>query len=383
MRVANSARFPDSGESTTIPMEHWMNRGALMLVLHRLVVFGCAVAIAAGRSSFSEEEAAAVSDGTVRRQPDESASKIPLVGRQSWGDVHGFHGWRIQQNVSTKQYRLIDSKGVRHSSGSFEECHATLKKIGEDQKLAPMTGPAVIMIHGLLQSSKCMKDMGTALRDAGYSTIHFDYPSTQIDIPEAAQFLDRFVRSLDGFDQINFVVHSMGGLIVRAYSLDCDDQRIKRMVMLGTPNRGAELADLTQTFWILRTAAGPSARQLGTDRDGLISKLPVPKFEFAVIAGSRGTASGWNPFIPGDDDGTVTVASTKLAGASDFATVPTVHSELLWDEKAIAQTVNFLKNGRLRLDGETSPIRESDTDDLDNGDAIQSVSKQPAEIPQR
>ena len=94
-------------------------------------------------------------------------------------------------------------------------------------------------------------------RSAGYTTIEFDYPSTQISIPEAARFLDRLIQSLEGFDEINFVVHSMGGLVVRAYTMEYDDPRIKRMVMLGTPNRGAELADITQQYWILRTASRP------------------------------------------------------------------------------------------------------------------------------
>jgi triacylglycerol lipase len=168
------------------------------------------------------------------------------------------------------------------------------------------------------------------------------------------------IESLDGIDEINFVTHSMGGLVVRAYSMDFDDPRIKRFVMLGTPNQGAELADITHQYWLLRTAAGPGARQLGTRADGLIPKLPVPKWEFAVIAGSRGTADGWNPLIPGDDDGTVTVESTKLPGAADFATVRAYHSRLLWNEESLTHTVNFIKDGRLRSDGEPQPIPETE-----------------------
>jgi hypothetical protein len=121
------------------------------------------------------------------------------------------------------------------------------------------------------------------------------------------------------------------------------------------------LADIAQQYWIFRTVAGPSARQLRTRGDGLIANLPVPNFEFAVIAGSRGTPSGWNPLIPGDDDGTVTVASTRLPGAADFSTVRALHSRLLWNEEAISQTVSFLKEGRLCPDRETQPIKADDT----------------------
>ena len=306
---------------------------------------------------------------TVKKHADEAMQSKTLGGRQFWGDVHHLHGWRIQQNVFTKHFRLIDPDDIRHTWGSFDDCQTRLARISEEKKLGPMKGPAVILIHGLLQSSKCMVQMGACVEKAGYTAVEFDYPSTQVSIPEAARYLNQLIQSLDGIDEINFVTHSMGGLVVRAYTMEYADPRIKRLVMLGTPNQGAELADITHQYWILRTAAGPGARQLGTRTDGLIQKLPVPKFEFAVIAGSRGTPAGWNPLIPGDDDGTVTVESTKLPGATDFATVNALHSRLLWNEEAHIQTINFLKNGRLRTEGEPQPIREVEVEST-------SVSKQ-------
>ena len=337
-----------------------MKRGIAMRSLDWLVTAALTVGLISARSLFADEKTAISPQSVLGEQAEDEMLARTLGGRQFWGDVNNFHGWRIQQNTFTKHYRLIDARDVRHAWGTFEECLTALDKAREDHKLDKMKGPAVILIHGLLQSSRCMTEMGVTIEKSGYTAVKFDYPSTQVSIPDAARFLDRMVKSLDGIDEINFVVHSMGGLVVRAYAMEYSDPRIKRMVMLGTPNRGAELADITQQSWFLRTAAGPGARQLGTRSDGLIPKLPVPKFEFAVIAGSRGTATGWNPLIPGDDDGTVTVASTKLQGATDFNTVRATHSRLLWSEEAIAQTVSFLKDGRLRAGGETQPIQIED-----------------------
>lgn len=295
---------------------------------------------------------------TIKKHAEEAVLSKTEGGRQFWGDVYHFRGWRIQQNVFNGQCRLIDAESLRHSCGTFAECQVELNRITEERKLAPTNGPAVILIHGLLQSSRCMVPIGKNLQKAGYQTVEFDYPSTQVTIPEAARNLDKVIRSLEGVDEINFVVHSMGGLVVRAYTKEFEDPRIKRMVMLGTPNQGAELADLTQQSWLLRTAGGPGARQLGTRANGLIPQLPVPKFEFAVIAGSSGTPCGWNPLIRGDDDGTVTVDSTKLPGATDFAVVHALHSRLLWNEEVYEQTLNFLKDGRLSPDRDPQPIRK-------------------------
>ncbi len=296
----------------------------------------------------------------TRSMEDEVAMKT-LGGRQFWGDVHFFHGWHIQQNVFTKHYRLLDEQDIRHASGSYEACLARLQEIRKEQNLPPMKGRGVVLIHGILRSSKCMAAMADAMKKAGLHPFQFDYPSTQVSIPEAAEYLHKTIASLEGIEEVFIVAHSMGGLVTRAYFAEHLDPRIHRVVMIGTPNYGAELADLTQQNFLIRTAAGPGGRQLVTDPDGLIHSLPAPPCEFAVIAGARGNPAGWNPFIPGDDDGTVTVESTRLLGAADFSTVPTTHTSMLRDRRTIAQTLHFLNEGRLCTDRPANPIVEEMT----------------------
>jgi hypothetical protein len=111
-----------------------------------------------------------------RRQTEETMFGKTLGGMQFWGDVHNFRGWRIQQNVFTKHYRLIDPDDVRHAYGSQEDCLKILTSIREKRKLEPPTGPAVILIHGLMRSSKCMATMQAKFNEEGYSTLVFDYP---------------------------------------------------------------------------------------------------------------------------------------------------------------------------------------------------------------
>lgn len=334
-----------------------------MRLIYQFVKMGGTLAVLAVRSLLAEDTAAEQRTESRDQKMETMMIGKTLGGRQFWGDVRYFRGWRIQQNVFTKHYRLIDASDVRHAWGTYEECQQALNAVREKQRMELPTGSAVILIHGLMQSSKSMSTMKANLEEAGFSTIVFDYPSSRVSIPDAAAYLDRLIQSLEGYEELNFVVHSMGGLVVRAYTMEYSDPRIKRMVMLGTPNHGAEMADITQRYWLVRKISGPGAGQLVTRPDGLIPKLPVPNFEFAVIAGSRGNKHGWNPLIPGDDDGTVTVASTRLTGAADFATVRTLHSWLLSDEVAVAQTVNFIRDGRLNPDGEPQPIRGGEARD--------------------
>ncbi len=277
-----------------------------------------------------------------------------LGGRQFWSDLQFFGEYRIQRNVFTGHYRLLDGRDWRHQWGTLEECQAKLTQIREKKKLPAMSGRAVILLHGILRSNKSMHVLAQALRDEGYTVFPFEYPSTQVSIPDAAESLDSVIQHLDGIEELHLVGHSMGGLVIRAYFAEHHDPRIRRVVMLGTPNQGAELADRLQPVLLARVLSGPGGRQLVTE--GFVKELPVPPVEFAVIAGARGNDSGWNPLIPGDDDGTVTVASTRLIGAADFATVPALHHGLTSLPSAVEQVSHFLATGRLRAEGERQPI---------------------------
>jgi pimeloyl-ACP methyl ester carboxylesterase len=278
-----------------------------------------------------------------------------LGGRQFWGDVKFFRGWRIQQNVFTEHYRLLDPKDNRHASGSFKTCCNKLEEMKKKLKLPPMSGKAVIEIHGITRSSRTYYAMRPALEKDGYLVVPFDYPSTRIEIEQAAGYLDRVVQSLEGVDEIDFVVHSLGGLVSRAWFKSHSDPRVKRMVMLGVPNRGAEMADMLRKNSAFRLILGPAGQQLITGDGSPIAKLPTPPCEFGVIAGGRG-ADGYNPLVAGDDDLIVSVESTRLPGAADFLLVRSMHTFLLSNPDAITATVRFLDTGHFRKDGSRKPI---------------------------
>jgi pimeloyl-ACP methyl ester carboxylesterase len=287
-------------------------------------------------------------------------TEIPAMktfgGRQFWADVHFFRGWRIQKNIFTKNYRLLNTENYRYARGSFKDCLKKLNETKKEEKIPEMTGAAVIVVHGILRSSKSFSSLKTRLKKDHYEVVSFDYPSTQIEIKEAAEYLHQTIDSLEGIKEIHFVVHSMGGLLVRAYLKEHRDSRIKRMVMLGVPNFGAKMADHLKTNLLFRAIFGPAGQQLISDPEGFVDKLPIPDFEFGIIAGARGTENGYNPFISGDDDGTVSVLSTKLPGASDFISVHCLHSFMPSHVESSELAVRFIEKGHFRETGDPQPI---------------------------
>ena len=332
----------------------------------RNLMYQLGFAIGAGvvtglRRSFADEsnprptdEESEDADMTDSSAPGPGA--LTLGGMQFCGDVSFFRGYKIQRQVFTGHYRLLDKDNRRYQSGTIEDCRRTLNQIRTMNDLKPDTGHAVIYLHGIGRSSRSMRPILDAMPIDGFVHVPFEYPSTRVPLEQSANFLHSLIQSLTDVSKISFVVHSMGGLVVRRYLKDHNDPRLHRLVMLGTPNSGAELADILKRNILFRTVYGPAGQELATDKDGTIGSLPTPTFEFGVIAGGNGDDKGFNPLLPGDDDGTVTIASARLAGASDFLRIPKLHSFLMSDETAIPAVRCFLEHGRFSMEREPAPI---------------------------
>lgn len=294
--------------------------------------------------------------------------KLPVntIGSSGvWGDLLVMHNYRVQRRVDKKEEcRLLNPMDIVEERGSYDECCAALSGICEEKELEPLTGEVTLLIHGILRHSRSLGRVRTALDQAGLQPEPFDYPSTKATLEEAVDYLSTTLSNFGPeVTRINLVVHSMGGLLVRTYLKHAGehaDPRLHRLVMMGTPNDGARMATMLREFGLFKMVFGPAGQQLVDAEDGIARQLPTPPFEFAVIAGSRGNNSGWNPLIPGDDDGTVTVESTRLPGAKDFQTFVTTHALMLFRQDVADAAVRFLQTGSLHEDGHCEPVTAED-----------------------
>ena len=96
---------------------------------------------------------------------------------------------------------------------------------------------------------------------------------------------------------------------------------------------------------VYKLLLGRSGQQLGAEWAKLEGRLATPDFQFGIIAGGKQDAQGFNPLLPGDDDGTVTVGSTQLGGARDLIVVPVLHSFIMDDPRVLQCTLRFLEQG--------------------------------------
>jgi len=291
-----------------------------------------------------------------------------LGSEQIWSDQFVYGKWRIQRNELTGHCRLVDPNNVRRASGDGEQCRAAFATIKRTERVPPLAGKAVVTLHGLGRTRDHMTALGQHLESAGdYTWINVSYASTRCSLDEHAASLASVVEGLNGCDEIHFVCHSLGNLVVRRYLGEANqpeprwkpDPRIGRMVMIGPPNNGAQLArvaaNLLNDNQYVRMIIGPSAWQLARQWDDAQKSLATPDFEFGVIAGGFGDC-GLNPFLNGDDDLVVTVAETRLPCAADFRVVQCRHGGMLHDRLVHEYVLRFLQHGYFTAYSERQPI---------------------------
>ena len=267
-----------------------------------------------------------------------------------WTDEAVHHDWRLQRRPGTDACRILDPADGVVRAGSAADCRAAFAGIEAAAGVPAVRGEAVILLHGLGEGRDSMRPLAKHLRRALDATVlTFGYASVKADIDAHGRALDHVIEALPHATRISFVGHSLGSLVVRrwmALAQDDDLARAHRVVMLGPPNQGSDLARMAGKIW------GVAARAAGAPRDQRVGwrngapGLAVPACPFGIVAGGKGDAAGFSMLLAGDDDAVVRVDETRLPGAADFLLVPVHHAALMDDAAVQRATASFLQTGR-------------------------------------
>jgi pimeloyl-ACP methyl ester carboxylesterase len=210
----------------------------------------------------------------------------------------------------------------------------------------------VLYVHGLWLTGAESFLIKRHLARHGYALRVFPYSSMVESMDQVARRCARYAEALSRRTQqpVHLVGHSLGGIVIyRMFETGLlEPDRFSgdfcRVVFMGTPVRGSQVARVLARF-------GPTRRILGEvgTRDllhGLPANWPFPS-QLGIIAGMAGTGLGrLVTRFDGPNDGTVSVEETRLAGATDFCTLPVNHTGMWLSPQTAPQVAAFLQKGR-------------------------------------
>lgn len=206
----------------------------------------------------------------------------------------------------------------------------------------------VVLLHGIGRTGRSLAGLEASLATAGYSTLNLTYPWRRGDIAASAKYVAaQLANALPAAARLHVVTHSMGGLVADRYLTLFGPQLppglLGRVVMLGPPLGGSEVADALVRLPPYHWLYGPAGAELTTHARAAAAPVNYP---LGVIAGTL----GW-PYLLGQlliappHDGRVAVARTRIPGTADHLTLPVAHSFMMRNPIVQRQTLHFLQHG--------------------------------------
>jgi triacylglycerol lipase len=133
----------------------------------------------------------------------------------------------------------------------------------------------ILLVHGFIENHAIFSVMERALRRRGFQMLTaYDYGLLTHSIPRAAIRLGETIERLvtqSGYERINVIGHSLGGLITRYYVQRLGgDSWVHTLVTLGTPHQGTQLARTAPLLPLVRqlTPSSPIIQELAEPAPG-------------------------------------------------------------------------------------------------------------------
>ncbi|MEO1228330.1 MAG: alpha/beta fold hydrolase [Myxococcota bacterium] len=143
-------------------------------------------------------------------------------------------------------------------------------------------GRPLLLVHGFMQARSNFVLLGPRLAGWGLGPIFtVNLRTMDGDLEHHARVLSERIdqiRRATGARQIDCVAHSMGGLVARLAEAGRKEPRIRRLVTLGTPHHGTQVA---------LVALGPAARDMRPGSEVIRGLPPPPPGQLVSISSTH------------------------------------------------------------------------------------------------
>lgn len=199
--------------------------------------------------------------------------------------------------------------------------------------------PTVVLLHGLGRTPVSFWRMHLALRAEGFHSLPIGYPTRRHGPPGALAAILK--EKLPRRGRLHFVGHSLGGLLALHLVQALPPSRRGRVVQLGSPNLGSEMARRVRPLGPL---FGPVLEALEPHDAPMVAPAEVLCIAGDAAPEALGAVTG----LKGPNDGVVTVESAQAAALPENRlTLPVMHTLMMMDRRVIDATIDFLVDGAL------------------------------------
>jgi pimeloyl-ACP methyl ester carboxylesterase len=207
-----------------------------------------------------------------------------------------------------------------------------------------MADATVVFVHGLWLSGHEAFLLRRRLEsERGYHWWAFPYHSAVHSMDAIADSLAQSIAAIDT-PVVHMVGHSLGGLVILRFMQRHHYKVPGRAVFLGTPSLQSVAAHTVARFGFGRALLGPAALE-----ELLHARTRHWEYEreLGIIAGNNpmGLARMVVEFTE-PNDGVVTLAETRLPGATAHVTLPVSHTGMLLSGRVAQEVGEFLEYGR-------------------------------------